>query len=130
MSQQPPEEPGSVPPGPAPQQSANPYQPYTGPGYGPTGVPHWAPDHPDATTALVLGIIGISVCQLVAPFALVRAKRVRNEIDASGGRYGGRQQAQIGYVLGIVGSALMALYLLGFLVYIVFVVILVAAGGS
>ena len=109
------------------QPPQNPYQPYSGPGYGPTGVPQWAPDHPDAATTLILGILGIAVCQVIAPFAWVKDSRVRREIDESGGRFGGRSQAQIGYVLGIVGSALLALYVVGFLLYIVIVVIAVSS---
>ena len=136
MSEQPPENPGPPPPsaGPPPPQGPpqppqNPYHPHGAPGYGPGGVPPWAPDHPDSATVLILGILGITVCQVVAPFAWVKGSRVKREIDASGGTLGGRSQVQIGYVLGIVGSALMALYVVGFLFYIVVVVIVLSSGA-
>ncbi len=116
MSEQPPQNPAQPPP--------NPYQPYAAP-----GPQFGVPDHPKAATVLVLGIVGIAVCQLVAPFAWVIGGRVRKEIDESGGRYGGRSQAQIGYILGIVGSALLALYLVGGIVYIVFVIAIVASSA-
>ncbi len=122
MSEQPPEFPPQPPQSPAPPPP-NPYQPYGGPGYSPAGVPHWAPDHPDSTTVLLLGILGMAVCQVVAPFAWVKGARVKREIDASGGKLAGRSQAQIGYILGIVGSVLLLLYVVGFLFYIVIVVI-------
>jgi hypothetical protein len=135
MSEQPPVSPGPPPEDPQqPPQSPsqpppNPYQPYGGaPGYSATGVPQWAPDHPDSTTVLILGILGIAVCQVIAPFAWVKGGRVKREIDESGGKYGGRSQVQLGYVLGIVGSALLALYVVGFLFYILVVVIAFSAG--
>jgi uncharacterized membrane protein YjgN (DUF898 family) len=71
----------------------------------------YAPDHPKATTSLVLGILGIVVCGLVAPFAWRIGKRTRDEIDASHGQLGGRGAAQAGYVLGLIGTILLALVL-------------------
>ncbi|MDZ5621337.1 DUF4190 domain-containing protein [Nocardioides sp. HM23] len=135
MSEQPPENPAQPPQNPPqpphnpPQAPQNPYQPYGVPGYGPTGVPQWAPDHPDAATVLLLGILGMAVCQVIAPFAWIKGARVRREIDASGGKLAGRSQAQIGYVLGIVGSVLLALYVLGFIAYLGIVVVAVSSGA-
>ena len=54
---------------------------------------------------------------------------MKREIDESGGKLGGRSQVQIGYVLGIVGSALLALYVVGFLFYIVVVIIAVSSSA-
>ena len=125
---QPPEEPGPPPPYNAAPPPPNPYQPYA-PGYGPGGVPQWAPDHPQATTVLLLGILGMAVCQVIAPFAWVKGSRVKKEIDAAGGQYGGRSQVQIGYVLGIVGTVLLGLSLVGFLLYIIVVVVAVSTGA-
>src|SRR5687768_4381210 len=75
-------------------------------GYGATQT------HPKATTSLILGILGVVCCSLAAPFAWMIGKRTVNEIDASGGRYEGRGQAQAGYILGIVGTVLLILSLL------------------
>jgi hypothetical protein len=131
MSEQPPQDPAQPP--------QNPYDPhgapgygapgYGAPGYGATGVPYWAPDHPDSTMVLLLGILGMAVCQVIAPFAWVKGARVKREIDESGGRYGGRSQVQVGYVLGIVGSVILGLYVVGFLLYLVVVVIALSTGA-
>jgi hypothetical protein len=95
-------------------------------GYGP---PPWQPpDHPKAVTALVLGIVGVVACQVLSPFAWVIGKRTLDEIDASGGRYGGRGLAQAGYVLGIVGTVLLGLVVAFFGFYLLMVALFV--GGS
>jgi hypothetical protein len=106
--QQPPEGFASYPP---------PYAPPVQGGYG-----QQPENHPNATTALVLGIVGVICCSLTAPFAWVMGKKAMDEIDASGGRLGGRGNAQAGYVLGILGTILMVLG-------IVFIAIAVAVGG-
>jgi uncharacterized membrane protein YjgN (DUF898 family) len=74
------------------------------PAYGGYGPP---PNHPQATTVLVLGILGIVVCGIIAPFAWVMGNRVVHEIDASGGRFGGRTEANVGRILGVIGSVLL-----------------------
>jgi hypothetical protein len=107
------------------QQAAQQDQPPPpGYGYGPPGPLHYAPEHPKATTALVLGILGVVVCQVLGPFAWSIGKRTVNEIDASGGQYGGRGSAQAGYILGIVGTVLLALGVLFFVFYLVLAVFL------
>ena len=89
-------------------------QPGYGPPYGqPPGYPSpYAPDHPRATTALVLGILGVVLCSLTAPFAWRIGKQTVREIDESNGQLRGRGAAQAGYVMGVIGSVLLALYLL------------------
>lgn len=77
------------------------------PAYGPI-----APDHPQATTVLILGILGLVLCQLISPFAWVMGNRVIREIDASGGTMGGRTSANAGRICGIVGTALIGIGLL------------------
>ncbi len=55
----------------------------------------------------MLGIVGIFVCPIVcSTIAIILGMQARNEIDASGGALGGRQQAQAGFILGIVGLIL------------------------
>ncbi|MCW2789151.1 MAG: hypothetical protein JWP56_1454 [Aeromicrobium sp.] len=85
------------------------------------------PKHPQSTTALVLGIVGIVACGVVAPFAWVIGGRAVREIDASPGTYGGRSEANTGKILGIVGTALLVL---GILALIVLVIVAVAADDS
>jgi hypothetical protein len=80
--------------------------PYGQPGYPAVGYP---PDHPRATTSLVLGILGIVICGIVAPFAWQMGRRTVQEIDASNGQLGGRGAAQAGYVLGVIGTVLLGI---------------------
>lgn len=103
---------GYPPPPPPPPAS---YPGYPGPGYPPPpgfsglGYPvpgYPAPSYPQATTALVLGILGLVCCGLAAPFALYLGRKSMQEIDASFGQYSGRGQAQAGFILGIIGCAL------------------------
>jgi uncharacterized membrane protein YjgN (DUF898 family) len=86
------------------------------------------PEHPQAILVLILGILGIVVCGLVAPFAWVMGTRVVREIDASNGQLGGRSEAQTGRICGMVGTGFLALGLLAAVVAIIFV--LIAASTS
>lgn len=85
------------------------------------------PNHPQATTALVLGILGLVVCGAVAPFAWNIGSQAVREIDASGGAWGGRSEANAGRILGIVGTALLAI---GVLAAVAFFVIFVVLGAA
>ena len=81
----------------------------------------YPPDHPQATTALVVGIVGIVVCAgLISPIAWVIGKKAVDEIDASRGMIGGRGAAQAGYILGIVGTCILAVYALALLLVLAF----------
>ena len=97
---------GQAPYGQAPYGQA-PYGP--APGYAPQAPMQYAPDHPKSTMVLVLGILGIVICGLLAPFAWWLGRRTLQEIDASNGALGGRGAANAGYVLGIVGTVLLGL---------------------
>ncbi len=78
----------------------------------------------DATASLVLGILGLVLCPLICSvLALVFGYQARAEIDASGGRIGGRGSATAGVVLGWVGVAIVALFVL-------LIVIGIAAGSG
>lgn len=80
--------------------------PDQGPGYG------YVPDHPRATLALVLGILSVVLCQFLGPVAWVIGQGAVREIDASGGRLGGRGSANAGRILGIIATVLLVLGLL------------------
>jgi hypothetical protein len=108
---------------------SNPYQPAFG-AVTPYGA---APDvtpteqHPQATLALILGILGTVlgmtcvVGGLVGIGGIVVGRRVRKEIDAQPTRYTGRSQAVGGIVTGIIGVAI-------FTLVTVLIVLLVVAG--
>ncbi len=85
-----------------------------------------APKHPSSTTALVLGIIslaGILTCGgvtlVLSPFAWVIGGRAVKEIDAAPpGTYSGRDHASAGRIMGIVGTVLLILGVIGTLAVI------------
>ncbi|WP_200958028.1 DUF4190 domain-containing protein [Nocardioides sp. Soil805] len=103
--------------------------------YGGYAQPGYAapPPHPQATTALVLGLvslIGLFICifpVLAAPFAWRTGGRVVKEIDAQPGRWSGREQAQAGRIMGIIGTVLLVL---GILAVVGLVVLAVAVTGE
>ena len=82
-------------------QPPMPQQPMQPP-YGPP-----PPNHPQAITVLVLGILGLVVCGILGPFAWVMGNRAVREIDASRGALGGRTEANVGRILGIVATVLL-----------------------
>jgi hypothetical protein len=70
-------------------------------------------------TALVLGIVGLgsllATCGLglvVSPIAWVIGQKAVREIDAQPGRWRGRSEARAGMVMGIIGTAVLALVVL------------------
>lgn len=84
----------------------------------PQGYHYAPPDDPGAQAALITGILSLAlgfmcgVGFLAAPFALVMGLRSKNRIDASGGRLGGGGNAQGGFIMGIIGTAMLALAVL------------------
>jgi hypothetical protein len=99
----------------APHEYTAPQSPYASP-YQPAFAGGGLPEHPSATTSVVLGIIGlvgIAFCGgltlVLSPAAWVVGAKAVREIDASGGRYAGRDRAQAGKIMGIIGTVLLAL---------------------
>jgi hypothetical protein len=90
--------------------------------YPPTPPPYNAPrDHPQTTTILILGILGLAVCQVLGPFAWSMGNKALREIDASNGQLSGRDTTNVGRILGIVATAILVLG-------VVFVLFFVAIG--
>lgn len=127
-----------VPPAPTPGYGTPPPAYGGQPGYG--QAPYGAPaayagpgGRPDssATTAMVLGIIGVAgglACYLpllLSPFALFMGLASKKRIDASNGALTGRGSAQAGFILGIIGTVILAL---GILLIVVIVIIGVSGG--
>ena len=121
---------GPNPPDDSGQQPGWGQQPPPGGGWGGNAPPpqgqfgYVRPDHPRATTALILGILGLVLCGIAAPFAWRIGKGALDDIDRSQGRVGGRGQAQAGYILGIIGTILLAISVLAF-----FLIVVLAIGG-
>jgi hypothetical protein len=67
------------------------------------------PNHPQATTILVLGILGLVCCTPCGPFAWVMGQRALKQINSSGGTVGGHGQVLAGYICGIIATGLLAL---------------------
>jgi hypothetical protein len=106
-----------------PQGYGQPPQAYPGAGYA-------VPDHPRATTSLILGILGIVICGILAPFAWRIGKKTVDEIDASNGQLGGRGSAQAGYIMGIIGTVILGLALLLVVFWIIIAIIAVASSST
>jgi hypothetical protein len=56
---------------------------------------------------MILGILGIAVCGICAPFAWSIGSKAVKEIDANPAAYSGRSEANAGKIMGIVGSCLL-----------------------
>jgi hypothetical protein len=84
--------------------------------------PHYGtppPDHPQTMTVLILGICGLVLCQVLGPVAWSMGNRALREIDASQGQLGGRDMVNVGRILGMVSTIMLALAVLFFLVLLV-----------
>jgi hypothetical protein len=92
-----------------PQGGAFPNYPY----------PQMQQDAPGATTAMVLGILGLVVCGVLAPFAWYYGNRALEEIDLSGGTLGGRSNAKAGQIMGIIGTVLLGVGLVFGIIWII-----------
>jgi hypothetical protein len=125
-----PQQPPYQPPYQPPQQPPPPYgygyqQPYQRP----------APKHPSATTAMVLGIIGLvgilscgGITLVLSPFAWAIGGKAVKEIDAAPpGTVGGREEANSGRIMGIIGTILL---ILAVIAVIAFIALIVAVGSD
>jgi len=117
-------QPPSAPPPPPPP-------PDYGGGYGGYGgqEPYGQPYQPGgqsstkAIVSLVLAIVSFFVCGLILSIpAVFLGRSAQREIDASGGRIGGRGMATAGYVVGLINVVIS--------VIVIIVVIIVFASGA
>ncbi|RDI66100.1 DUF4190 domain-containing protein [Nocardia pseudobrasiliensis] len=76
-------------------------------------------EHPHATTVLLLGALSVFCCGALGPVAWAMGKRALDQIEYSGGAYGGRAQVMVGYILGIIGTILMVLVAILFLLVLI-----------
>lgn len=77
------------------------------------------PEASQATTILVLGIIGIVLCQLLGPIAWVMGNNELAAIDAGRRAPENRGTANAGRILGIIGTVLLALSILAIIFLVV-----------
>ena len=118
--QQPPGQPGDTPaPAPAPPPASG-------------QVPAPAPESASgkSVTALVLGIVGIVLCTPVAIAAWIVGHQERTDISAGRSPQAGLGMATAGWILGIIGTALLLLLFIGLLVYFAFFAALLGSTGG
>lgn len=84
-------------------------------------------EHPQATTTLVLGLVGLLAIPPLAPVAWVMGARARAELRQFPGRYRESGALTAGYVLGICGTVLLVLALVA-LMGMLFVIAAAAPG--
>lgn len=119
-----------------PNQGNDPYQqqpqqPYGYPGQPPFAAPlAYYPEQSQATTILVFGILGLVMCQLFSPFAWSMGKKELAAIDAGRRPPTGRDHANIGRILGIVGTALLALVFIPLIIFAILSVVLATSSAG
>jgi hypothetical protein len=69
------------------------------------------PEASQATTVLVLGIIGLVLCQILGPFAWVMGNKELEAIDAGRRAPENRGTANAGRILGIISTVLLGISL-------------------
>jgi len=72
--------------------------------------------HPQGTTILVLGILGIVICGFLAPVAWVMGNNALAEIDRNPAAYSNRSTVNGGRICGIIGTVLLVLYILFYII--------------
>ncbi|MFI9505891.1 DUF4190 domain-containing protein [Nocardia sp. NPDC052566] len=76
-------------------------------------------EHPNATAVLFLGAASLLCCGVLGPVAWALGKRALDQIEESGGAYGGRTQVIVGYTLGVIGTILMIVLAVLFLLILI-----------
>ncbi|HEY8075340.1 MAG TPA: hypothetical protein VIF62_14550 [Labilithrix sp.] len=104
------------PPGypPGPPQQPNPYAPPYGQppmGYGPQGFGPQVDTSDGGTAVLIWGILGFALCAFCAPVAWVKGNAYMKTCAAMGVRPS--SAGSVGRILGIIGTALLILGVLG-----------------
>jgi hypothetical protein len=103
-----------------------PYPQYGQPAYG--GYPAPPTNHGGALASMIVGIVSLvlaclyGVGLLGAPVAWWLGAKAKREIDASQGRLAGRGMAQAGFILGIIGTVLLVLAVIGWILVIALVI--------
>lgn len=86
------------------------------------------PEASQATTVLVLGILGLVICGILAPFAWVMGNRELEAIDAGRRPPENRGTANAGRILGIIGTVLLGIAVIVLLLLLVGAVFSVSVG--
>ena len=74
----------------------------------------------------IIGLVGIVFCGgitlVLSPFAWAIGRKSVREIDANPGRFGGRDKANAGKIMGIIGTVLLIIGILGIIAIIALIV--------
>ncbi len=81
-----------------------------------------------ATTILVLGILGLVLCQFLGPFAWVMGNKELAAIDAGTRPPENRGTAQAGKILGIISTVMLAIGVVFFAFFLVLLIVGAASG--
>jgi len=88
-------------------------------GYPPNPGYAVVPDHPQSTPVLVFGIIGLFLFPPMAVAALVMGNRARRDVRERPDAYRDSGNLTAGWVMGIIGTALLSIYAMFILVFFV-----------
>lgn len=96
----------------------------------PAEPPTGYPESSQATTALVLGILGLVLCQLLGPFAWWIGNEELKAIDAGRRTPLNRGQANAGKIMGIISTVLLGLAIVAGVVFLLALIpVAVHTGG-
>ncbi len=105
-----------------------PNQGYPPPGYG--GGWGGQIEHPQGTTVLILGILGLVGCQILSPFAWSMGTKALEEIDRDPMRYSNRSNVNTGRILGMVGTIILGISLVFGVLYLIFIFTLLGTSSA
>jgi uncharacterized membrane protein YjgN (DUF898 family) len=83
--------------------------------------PNQYPEQSQATTILVMGILGLIICGILAPFAWVMGNKELTAIDSGLRSPENRSTANAGRILGIIGTVLLGIGLVVGVIFFLFV---------
>lgn len=86
------------------------------------------PEASQATTVLVLGILGIVICGVLAPFAWVMGNRELEAIESGRRPPENRGTANAGRILGIIGTVLLGIGIIVGLLFLVGAIFSISIG--
>lgn len=113
-------------------QAGYPAPAYPAAGYGASPYPYGAygmlPEHPQAQTVMILGLVSL-VVSLAAPVAWVMGSRARRDIREHPELYRESTSLTVGWVLGMVISLLMIAGIAFYAVFVIFMIILGVASS-
>ena len=89
-----------------------------------------AQPHPQSTMILIFGILSLVGISILGPFAWYMGNKALKEIDANPAAYSDRNNVNIGKILGMIGSILLALGIVAIVVYIIFIVVIIGATAA